>query len=327
MRTTTSITALLLLVALAAPAAPPPVEAQPTRQVHRIGVLDGGSGAPGFAAFRQGLHDLGYTEGGNLLLELRSAEGKPDRLPQLAADLVRLKVDVIVAVFATPTRAAHQATRSIPIVMIAVGDPVGVGLAASLARPGGNVTGTVSFGPELATKSLHLLKETLPDLRRLTILWNPSNPTHAPVLKDVHPAARSLAIEVETLPVARAEEFEAAFRAAARDAAAAWILGDALAVRHRARIATLAADARLPTLFLASLHVEAGGLMSYGPHFPTIFRRSATYVDRILKGARPGDLPIEQPTAFELSINLKAAQTLGLTIPRSVLLQATQVIE
>jgi putative ABC transport system substrate-binding protein len=212
--------------------------------------------------------------------------------------------------------------------MIAAGDPVGVGLAASLARPGGNVTGTVSLGPELITKSLHVLKEALPDLKRVTVLWNPSNPTHPPLLKDVEPAARLLAIALRMLPVASAEELEGAFRAVPRDpAGAAWILGDALVVRHRARIAALAADARVPTLFLARSHVEAGGLMSYGPDFPTIFRRSATYVDKILKGAKPGDLPIEQPTTFELSINLKTAKTLGLIIPQSVLLQATHIIE
>ena len=328
MRTTAFVTALLLVVALIAPATTPPVEAQPTRQVHRIGVLDGGSDStPSFAAFRQGLHDLGYAEGDNLLVEFRSAEGKPDRLPQLAADLVRLKVDVIVAVYATQARAAHKATRNIPIVMIGAGDPVGLGLAASLARPGGNVTGTVSLGPELATKSLQLLKETVPGLKQLTVLWNPSNPTHPPILKDAEPAARSLAIALQTQPVTSAEELERAFRVAPRNPAAAWILGDALVVRHRARIATLAADARLPTLFLGRTHVEAGGLMSYGPHFPTIFRRSAAYVDKILKGAKPGDLPIEQPTTFELSINLKTAKALGLTIPQAVLLQATHVIE
>ncbi len=218
-------------------------------------------------------------EGDNLRVELRSAEGQPERLPQLAADLVRLNVEVIVAVFATPALAAHQATRSIPIVMIAAGDPVGTGLAASLARPGGNVTGTVSLGPELATKSLHLLKETVSDLKRVTILWNPSNPTHPPVLRDVEPAARSLAIALQMLPVTSAEEIEGAFRAAPRDLTALWILGDALVVRHRDRLAALAADARLPALFLARTHVEAGGLMSYGPNFPAIFRRSAMYVD------------------------------------------------
>jgi putative ABC transport system substrate-binding protein len=314
-------------LALGTLSAPFAAEAESTRRIHRIGVLDGGSdAAPGFAAFRQGLRELGYVEGDNLLVEHRSAEGKPDRLPQLAADLVRLKVDVIVAVFATPARAAHQATPSIPIVMIAVGDPVGISLAASLARPGGNVTGTVSFGPELATKSMQLLKEILPDLKRLRILWNPSNPAHAPLLKNAEPAARSLAIELQTLPVTRADEFEGFFRAAARQSAA-WILGDALAVRHRDRLATLAAEARLPTMFLARLHVEAGGLMSYGPHFPTIFWRSATYVDKVLKGTRPADLPIEQPTKFELVINLKTAKALGLTIPPSLLLRADHVIE
>jgi len=315
------LTLSLLLAPLAA-------EAQRAGQVKRIGVLVGGLDAgPAFTDFREGLRDLGYVEGDNLLVEYRFSEGKADRLPQLAADLVRLKVDVIVAVFITPTRAAHQATRSIPIVMIGAGDPVGFGLAASLARPGGNVTGTASYLPELGGKPLELLKEMIPNLKRVAVLWNPSNPVHAPFLKDVEPAARSLAIQLLALPAVNPEDLEGALRSAARDAAAVWVLGDAMFVGHRTRIVALAAAAGLPTLSPGRMIVEGGGLVSYGPHLPTMFRRAATYVDKILKGARPGDLPIEQPTKYDVVINLKTAKALGLTIPQSVLLQATHIIE
>jgi len=309
-------------------AAPVAAEAQRAARVHRIGVLVGGLDAgPPFGHFLQGLRELGYVQGNNLLIEYRSAEGKTERLPQLAADLVRLKVDVIVAVFATPARAAHQATRSIPIVMIAVGDPVGTGLVAGLARPGGNVTGTVSYGPELVGKMIEVFKEVLPNLRRLAVLSNPSNPSHVSMLQHLEVAARPLDIELRALSVVKAEELEEAFRTAARDASGVFIPGDAMFVGHRAHIAALVLAARLPTLFFSKVHVEAGGLMSYGPSFPPVYRRAATYVDRILKGAAPADLPIEQPTEFELVINLKTAKALGLTIPPSILARADQVIE
>jgi putative ABC transport system substrate-binding protein len=273
------------------------------------------------------LRELGYVEGNNLLIQYRFSEGKADRLPQLAADLVRLKVSVIVAVFNTPTSAALQATRSIPIVGIGLGDPVGIGLAASLARPGGNVTGTASYLPELGGKPLELLKEVIPDVKRVAVLWNPSNPAHAPFLRDVQPSARSLGIQLQPVQAVNPEDLEEALRSAARAAQAVWVLGDAMFVGHRARIAALAAAARLPALSAGPPIVEAGGLMSHGPHLPTMFRRAATYVDKILKGARPGDLPIEQPTKFDIVINLKTAKALGLTIPQSLLLQATHVIE
>jgi putative ABC transport system substrate-binding protein len=328
MRATTVITVLLLLIALAVLVSTPGVGAQQVRQVHRIGVLVGGLEAPpAFVHFRQGMRDLGYVEGTNLVIEYRLAHGQADRLPELAADLVRLKVDVIVAVFVTPTRAAHQATRSIPIVMIGAADPVGVGLAASLARPGGNVTGTVSSGDELGGKLLELFKGVLPNLKQLAVLWNPSNPVHAPLRKDWDPAARSLAIQLQWLPAANPQDLEGAFRSAARDAAAVLVLGDAMFLGHRDRIAALATDARLPTLFIASGHADAGGLMSYGPDPPDLFRRPAAYVDKILKGAKPADLPIERPTKFEFVVNLRTAKALGLTIPPTVLLQATRIIE
>jgi putative ABC transport system substrate-binding protein len=303
-------------------------EARGAGKVYRIGVLaDASETAPAFIHFRDGLRALGYTEGDNLVFEYRLSQGQADRLPRLAADLVRLKVDLIVAVFATPARAVHDATRSIPIVVIGAGDPVGIGLAASLARPGGNVTGTASYLPELGGKPVELLKEIIPDLKRLAVLWNPSNPLHAPFLRDVEPLVRSLAIELQSLPAVRPEDLEGAFRSAARETAAVWILGDGMFISHRARIVALAGEARLPALSTARPFVEAGGLVSYGPDPPTMFRRAASHVDRILKGARPGDLPIEQPTKYDLVINLKAAKTLGLTIPPSLLLRADRVIE
>jgi putative ABC transport system substrate-binding protein len=281
---------------------------------------------PWFSDFRAGLRELGYVEGNDLLIEYRFSAGKTDRLPQLAADLVRMKVAMIVAVFAGPARAAHQTTRSIPIVGIGVGDPVGIGLAASLARPGGNVTGTASYLPELGGKPLELLKEVIPDLKRVGVLWNPSNPTHTPFLKDVEPAARSLSIQLQPVQAVNPEDLEEALRSAAHAVQAVWVLGDAMFVGHRGRIAALAAAAGLPTLSAGLPIVEAGGLMSHGPHLPTVFRQAATYVDKILKGARPGDLPIEQPTRFDIAINLKTAKALGLTIPQSLMLQATHII-
>jgi putative ABC transport system substrate-binding protein len=316
---------LLALVVLVLAAA---TGAQQSGRVQRIGVLVGGLDAgPWFSHFRAGLRELGYTEGNDLLIEYRFSEGKADRLPQLAADLVRKKVDLIVAVFASPARAAHQATRSIPIVGIGIGDPVGIGLAASLARPGGNVTGTASYLPELGGKPLELLKEVIPDLKRVGVLWNPSNPIHASFLKDVEPAARLLGVELRPVQVANPEDLDEAVQSLARAVQAVWVLGDAMFVGHRARIVTLAAAARLPTLSPGPPIVEAGGLMSHGPHLPTMFRRAATYVDKILKGARPADLPIEHPTKFDVVINLKTAKALGLTIPQSLLLRADQVIE
>jgi putative tryptophan/tyrosine transport system substrate-binding protein len=327
MRRATLMTTLLLL-ALVVLVVPLATEAQHLGQVHRIGVLVGGMVAgPWFPEFRAGLRELGYAEGKDLLIEYRFSEGKADRLPQLAADLVGLKVKVIVAVFATPARAAHQATRSIPIVGIGIGDPVGIGLSASLARPGGNVTGTASYLPELGGKPLEVLKEVIPHLKRLGVLWNPSNPTHAPLLKDGEPIARSLAIQLQPVQAVNPEDLEGALRSAARTAEAVWVLGDAMFVGHRARIVALAAAAGLPTLSAGPPIVEAGGLMSHGPDLPTMFRRAATNVDRILKGARPGDLPIEQPTRFDIVIDLKTAKALGLRVPQSVLLQANRVIE
>jgi putative ABC transport system substrate-binding protein len=307
---------------------PRSVGAQKVGKVHRIGVLaDASESAPAFTHFRERLRELGYTEGGNLVFEYRFSQGRADRLPHLAADLVGSKVDLIVAVFVTPTRAAHHATRSIPIVMIGAGDPIGAGLAASLARPGGNVTGTASYLPELGGKPLELLKEMIPDLQRVAVLWNPSNPTHAEYLKDIEPAARSLAIQLQPQPALKPEDLGGAFRTAARGATGVWVLGDGMFIDHRARIVALAEAAGLPTLSTARSFVEAGGLVSYGPDPLTMFGRAASHVDKILKGAKPGDLPIEQPTKWDLVINLKTARTLGLVIPPALLLRADRVIQ
>jgi putative ABC transport system substrate-binding protein len=321
----------LLTSVAGALAAPLAAEAQQAGRVHRIGFLAGGSpgsSAPNVAQFRQGLRELGYAEGQNIVIEYRWAEGKPDRLPELAADLVRLKVDLIVAPGSTSAQPAHQATRTIPIVMISVGDPIALGLVASLSRPGGNVTGNASYGPELVGKQLELLKEIVPNVKRVAVFWTPTNPAHVRSLKDLEVPARLLAIQVVPLKIVTADDFEEAYRIAATErAVAAWFLGDPMFLLHRARLTTLALNARLPTMFFTREHVDAGGLVSYGPLFADLYRRAATYVDKILKGTKPADLPVEQPTKLELVINLKTAKALGLTIPQSLLLRADEVIQ
>ncbi len=282
------------------------VEAQPAGQVYRIGYLYGGSAAaarPSLEQLQQGLREFGYVEGQNIVVEYRWADGRQERLPELAADLVQRRVDLIVAPGSPAARAAHQATRTIPIVMIGVGDPVALGLTASLARPGGNVTGNASYLPELSAKPLELLKEFFPDLRRLAILWNPANPLHAGVLKDVERPARGLGLQILPLRIMTADDLAGAFRVAAKErASAAWVFGDSMLLTHRGRIAALALDARLPTLGAWRQTVDVGGLMSYGPDLIALYRRGAYYVDRILKGAKPADLPVEQPVKFELVI-------------------------
>jgi putative ABC transport system substrate-binding protein len=318
-----------LLTSLAgALAAPRGGEAQQGGKVWRIGFLGVASVPSLLEEFRQGLRDLGYTEGQNLMIEYRFADGKPDRLPALAAELAGLPVEVIVAAISTSAQAAHTATRTIPIVMINVGDPVGLGLAASLSKPGGNVTGTASYGPELAGKVLELLTEIVRSVRRVAICWTPANPLHARVLKDLENPARLLGVQLQAVRILVPDDFEAAFRTAVTERCqAAWVFGDTVFFAERARLASLALSVRLPTEFAQKQHVEAGGLVSYGPASGPIYRRAATYVDKILKGAKPADLPVEQPTKYELVINLKTAKALGLTIPPSVLLRADQVIE
>jgi putative ABC transport system substrate-binding protein len=281
-----------------------------------------------FAAFRQGLHELGYVEGRNIQIESRWAEGNYDRLPGLAADLVRLKVDVIVTYGTPAAQAAKGATGTIPIVMAAIIDPVASGLVTSLARPGGNITGQSMMSPDLAEKQLQILKELVPKTSRVAVLHNPANPGNAPQVRHAQDAARALGVRLQILGARGPSEIDSAFAAmTAEQAGAVIVLVDAILQSNRARIADLAARHRLPAVYGLHEYAEAGGLLAYGPNRLDMFRRAATYVDRILKGAKPGDLPVEQPSTFTLVINLKTAKALGLTIPPSLLLRADQVIE
>ena len=318
----------LALGFLSAPLAP---DAQQPGKVHRIGILwptSLSAGQPRLEAFRQGLRELGYVEGQNIAIEVRSAEGKVERLPGLAAKLVRLKVDVIVAAGTQAALAAKQATSTIPIVMAAVGDPVATGLVASLARPGGNLTGPSLMLPELIGKQLELLKEVVPKVSRVAVLWNSANPLGPPQMREAEGAARALRVRLQLLDVRDPNDFDTAFAAMTKERAGALlVIPDVVFVTHRARVADLAAKSRLPAVYWTRELVEAGGLMAYGANIPDMYRRAATYVDKILKGTKPGDLPIEQPTRFELVINLKTAKALGLTIPQSVLLRADEVIQ
>ena len=306
------------------------VEAQQPGKVPRIGVLNAGasSSIPArLGAFRQGLRDLGYIEGRNIVIELPYTEGKLDRLPDVAAELVRLKVEVMVTTGTTGALAAKEATSTIPIVMTTGADPVAIGLIASLARPGGNITGLTSVSTDLAGKRLELLKETVPRLTRVGILWNPADPGSTAVFKETETVARSLGVQVQSLEVRSPNDFESAFKAATGGRAHALIIVQtALINAHRTRIVELATKNRLPTMFGEGAHVESGGLMSYAPNSADLFRRAATYVDKILKGTKPADLPVEQPTKFEFVINLKAAKQIGVTIPPNVLARADKVI-
>src|SRR5262245_23257167 len=311
--------------------APLLAEAQPPGKVYRMGYLYSGSAtssprAP--EAFREGLRELGWVEGRNIVIDYRFAEGRFDRLPDLAAELVRLKVNVIVAWPTPPAIAAKNATGTIPIVMIGVGYPIELGLIASLARPGRNVTG-VSFnvGEEIG-KGLELLKETLPKVRRVAILSNPANPGHAQAVSIVQAAARSLGLQLRLLEAREPNQLEGAFAAIAKDRVEALlVVTDSMFISQRVRLADLAAKNRLPAIFGVREFVDAGGLISYGVSVPDLMRRAATFVDKILKGAEPADLPVEQPTRFELVINLKTAKALGLTIPQSILIRADEIIQ
>jgi putative ABC transport system substrate-binding protein len=275
------------------------------------------------------LRDLGWVEGQNLIIEYRWAEGKVERLPDLAADLVRRKVDVIVAPAGSSALAAKNATSSIPIVMIFPSNPVEMGLVASLSRPGGNITGTTfTSGPEIFGKQLQILKETIPRASRVAVLWNPADPSFATQKSEVEGATRSLGIRLQIAEARGPEEFDSAFAAMARERAHALLVGGTSTfLVHRTRIAELAVKGRLPTMCNFREIVEAGGLMSYAVNMRDFVGRAAGYVDKILKGAKPADLPIEQPTKFELVINLKTAKALGLTIPQSVLGRADEVIQ
>jgi len=308
------------------------VEAQQPKKVPRIGYLSVSSPSAMSTrteAFRQGLRELGYVEGKNIVIEWRSAEGKRDRLPSLAAELVRLKVDIIVTAGPPATRSAKEATVTIPIVFAQDGDPVASGFVASLARPGGNITGLSTLAPELSGKRLELLKEIVPRLSRVAVLGNSTNPANAQVLKETELAAGVFGVKLQYLDVLDPKDIETAFRAASKGRADAVLMtvSGGVVLSQRTQVVELAAKSRLPAMYIIREYVETGGLMSYGVSLIDLDRRAATYVDKILKGAKPADLPVEQPTKFEFIINLTAAKQIGLTIPPNVLVRADKVIK
>jgi putative ABC transport system substrate-binding protein len=321
--------AFLRSVAVGVIAAPLAVEAQQSGKVYRIGFLGNLNptlNARSVDAFQQGLRELGWVEGQNVAIEYRWADGNLERLPALASELVRAPVDVMLVAGPAGVRAALQATRTVPIVVAIMSDPVVDGFASSLARPGGSVTGSAVQFEELVTKQLQLLKETVPKATRVAILHH--TPPSPDILKAAETAARALGLKGRVFEIRDVPTLEGAFRTAKTERAGAMhVLPSPAFNRQRERLAELALKHRLPAIYEDKGYVEAGGLMSYGPNFPDLYRRSASYVDRIFKGAKPGDLPIEQPTKFEFAINLKAAKALGLTIPPSVLARADQVIE
>jgi len=321
----TVLALIALLFALCSPS-----QAQQPKKVHRIGYLTVAplsSNVGRIEAFRQGLRELGYVEGQNIFIEWRSAEGKFERQGELAAELVRRKVDVIVSSGPTMTRAAKEATSTIPIVMAFDSDPVGNGFVTSLARPGGNVTGLSALSPELSGKQLELLKEIIPKLSRVAVLGNSTEPANPKTFKEIELAAGPLGVQLQPLDVLDPKDIETAFRAATKahaDALLALVSGGLS--DHRTQIVNLALKSRLPVMYYSGLFVEAGGLMSYATSFTDLSRRAAIYVDKILKGAKPAELPVEQPKKFEFIINLKAAKQIGLTIPPNVLVRADKVI-
>jgi putative ABC transport system substrate-binding protein len=320
-------------LAVAVIAAPLAAEAQQAAKVYRIGLLGGSppnspGGRRAWEGFFQGMRELGYVEGQNILVEGRFYGDHTDRLPALAAELVQLKVDIIVAGTAPAPEAAQRATSTIPIVMATHVDPIGSGLVASLAKPGKNVTGVSTVGPELVGKRLQLLKEVIPGISRVAVLSNPTDTTQALLLRDAQVAARSLKVRLQVLEARAPSDFVGAFSAMTKDRARGVIvLTSSMFYHERTRIAELAARSRLPAIYSVKEFAEAGGLMAYGVNLGESFRRAATYVDKILKGARPADLPVEQPTKFDLIINLKAAKALGLTIPQSLVQGADEVIQ
>ena len=304
-------------------------QAQQPTKIPRIGYL-GGSAASNLArreAFRQGLRELGYVEGKNIVIEWRYSEGQPDRERAHAAELVRLKVDVIVTVGSNPTRAAKRATSTIPIVMAQDPDPVGNGFVASLARPGGNITGLSNLGPELSGKRLELLKEVVPRLTRVAVFGTSTFVSNAQIIKETELAAGVLKVQLQYIDVLDPKDIETAFRGASKGRAqAVLVLAGAVFTSQRTQLAALAVKSRLPAIYSATEFVEDGGLMTYGANRSELARRAATYVDKILKGRTPADLPVEQPMKFEFIVNLKAAKQIGLTIPPNVLVRADRVI-
>jgi len=303
--------------------------AQQPKKIPHIGFLTQAPLAgPNIEAFRQGLRERGYFEGKNIVIEYRNAEGKPDRLPALASDLVRLKVNGIVVVGDEAILAAKNATAVIPIIIASASDPVGSGLVASLARPGGNITGSSSLGGESSGKRLELLKEVIPRLSRVAIIAYSATPAYKLQSKEVDGAAQALKLQLQVIDVREASDFDSGFGAAKKGRAGAVnILTSAFLSAHRKELVDSAEKSRLPVIYAGTRYVEAGGLMSYGPNFVDSFWRAATYVDKILKGAKPADLPVERPTKFEFIINLKAAKQIGLTIPPNVLARADKVIK
>ncbi len=326
-------TTFIVLLAVAFLVLPAPGEAQQAASLPRIGFLAPSSLSdprvpPYIRAFQQGLRELGYVEGQNIAFEFRWAEGQYERLPGLAAELVRLKVNIIVAAGPNAIQAAKQATATIPIVMAAVADPVATGFVASLAHPGGNITGISNMLPDLVGKQLELLKEVLPAVSRVALLGNPANPANASLAQQGQDAARTLGVRLQPLWARDPSEIDSAFTATTTGRADALIvLTDTMLLDHRTRITDHAFRRRLPTVFGVSQFVEVGGFLAYGPSLAEGYRRAASYVDKILKGAKPADLPIAQPATFELVINLKAAKALGLTIHQAVLLRADRVIQ
>ena len=322
---------LVAIFTIALLAAPLTAGAQQAPKAPRIGVLHPGAPAAAsqlVAAFKQGLREHGYVEGQNIVVERRFAEARAERLSDIAAELVRLKVDVIVTASDVGIAAVKQQTETIPIVMANSTDPVGTGFVASLARPGGNVTGLSNLSPELSAKRLELLKEAVPGLSRVAIMWSPDVRGAVLDYKETENAARSLRLQLQSAEVSRADDFSRAFSALTiRRAEALIVAGYPLTYINRGQIASLAQKNRLPSMSTQREFAYAGGLITYGPNLAEQWRRAATYVDKILKGAKPGDLPVEQPTKFELVINLKTAKALGLTIPPSLLRRADEIIQ
>jgi putative ABC transport system substrate-binding protein len=306
-------------------------EAQQAKKIPRIGFLGNSTAALEtnlIGPFREGLRDLGYVEGKNIVIEWRWAEGKYERFPALIAELIAQKIDVIVTAGTPASLAVQKATTSIPLVMIAVGDPIGTGLIASLAHPGGNITGLTSIAVDLEAKRLELLREVIPKLSYIAVLWNPASPIQVASEKELQAAAQTLRIKVLSLGVQAEEQLDDAFATIRRERPGALlVLADRLFLHHRARIMDFAGKQRLPGVHAYVELVEAGGLMSYGPSYADMHRRAATYVDKILKGTKPADLPVEQPMKFELVINLKAGKQIGVTIPPNVLVRADKVIK
>ena len=325
----TTILWLCLTIAMVVAAAT--VEAQQPTKMRRIGWLSGSSLSAisiRSEAFRQGLRELGYFEDKNIIVEWRYGEGKPDRVSEFAAELVRLNVDVIVSAGPTPTRFAKHATKTIPIVMAQDGDPVGNGFVISLARPGGNITGLSRLTPDISGKQLELLKEIVPNVSRVVVFGTSTQPGNAQALTEINLAAKTLGLEIRYLDVLGPKDIESGFRTArkGRSDAVLWFVAGLVGTSQRKEVVDLALKARLPVIYSGPAYVEAGGLMSYGVSINDLDRRAATYVDKILKGAKPADLPVEQPTKFDLIINLKAAKQTGLTIPPNVLARADRII-